>query len=240
MNKTATVTSHVSPWLASIVYPLGSYIIMPLFFGRIEIVGQENIPKTGPVILAPTHRSRWDAFTLCYSTGRMQSGRDLQFMVTIDEYNKPIQGWFIRRLGGFPIDARRLDYSSLAHSVELLNAGEMVVIFPEGAPGDRGEVYRDNIVHPLKRGLALVALEAESQKTGTGVKVVPIALKYSDPYPSWGSNIQVKIGTPLDVSDYTNYSLRKGSQKLTADLHSALKELYEKTESSNSIAMATV
>jgi 1-acyl-sn-glycerol-3-phosphate acyltransferase len=76
----------------------GNYLVLPAFFSKITVTGQENIPLTGGVILAPTHRSRWDALILPYAVGRLVSGRDLRFMVSANEM-KGVQGWFIRRLG---------------------------------------------------------------------------------------------------------------------------------------------
>ncbi|MDB9376621.1 1-acyl-sn-glycerol-3-phosphate acyltransferase, partial [Nodularia sphaerocarpa] len=84
-NQVAHTTSRVSPWLSPLLYLLGRHLLLPLFFGQIEITGQENIPLTGPVIFAPTHRSRWDSLLLPYATGRCVTGRDLRFMVTINE-----------------------------------------------------------------------------------------------------------------------------------------------------------
>jgi 1-acyl-sn-glycerol-3-phosphate acyltransferase len=75
------ITSHIAPWLINIVYPLGSSLVIPFYFGKIDISGQENIPPSGAVIVAPTHRSRWDALLVPYATGRLVSGRDLYFMV---------------------------------------------------------------------------------------------------------------------------------------------------------------
>ncbi|NET17264.1 MAG: 1-acyl-sn-glycerol-3-phosphate acyltransferase, partial [Okeania sp. SIO1H6] len=87
--------SSISPWLASLSYFLGHHIVMPLYFRKINIIGKENIPKDGPVILAPTHRSRWDGLIIPYTTGRLVTGRDLRFMVSMDEM-KCLQGWLIR------------------------------------------------------------------------------------------------------------------------------------------------
>ncbi|AFY76665.1 MAG: 1-acyl-sn-glycerol-3-phosphate acyltransferase [Hydrococcus sp. C42_A2020_068] len=229
------INSRINPCLIRLAYPLGCYVVMPLFFGRIEVIGRENVPQTGPVLVAPTHRSRWDALIVPYAIGRLASGRDLRFMVTIDEYHRPVQGWFIRQLGGFPIDTKRPGISSLHHSVELLRAGEMLVIFPEGAPG--GKIYRGEKVHPIKRGVARIALEVELAQPGSGIKILPIAIKYSQPYPSWGSNVAVTIGEPIDVVDYSSASIKKSSQALTNALESALRELYEGT--SQAIPMAT-
>lgn len=229
------IQSHISPWLAPLIYPLGCRVVMPFFFGRIEVAGQENIPQTGPVLLAPTHRSRWDPLILGYATGRLVSGRDLRFMVTANEYYRPIQGWFIRQMGGFPIDLEHRGVSSLRHSVELLRAGEMVVIFPEGAPN--GKIYRGETVHPIKRGIARIALDVESAQPDSKIKILPISIKYSQPIPSWGSDVAVKIGEPIDVAQYSSTSLKKSSIKLTSVLETALKELYEEPNQSEPISL---
>ena len=131
-EKSSELNSRVSPWMARIIYPIGCHLIIPLFFGKVQINGQENIPLHEPVIIAPTHRSRWDAFIVPYALGRNVSGRDLQFMVSANEV-KGIQGWFIRRMGGFPVDTDRPQLNTVRHSIELLKLNqEMLVIFPEG------------------------------------------------------------------------------------------------------------
>jgi len=224
------ISSQINPCLIRLVYPLGCYAVMPLFFGQIEVIGRENIPKTGPAIVAPTHRSRWDALIIPHAVGRLVSGRDLRFMVTSDEYNRPIQGWFIRQLGGFPVNVARPGFGSLAHSIELLSQGEMLVIFPEGG------IVRDTKVHRLKRGVARIALEVESGHPNRGVKILPIAVKYDSFYPSWGSNVTVKIGEPIDVANYSSASMKKSSEKLIGALETSLRELYE--EPSHAISMA--
>ena len=105
-NQPTTIQSKFSPWLTKIIYPIGRYLLLPGFFREIEIIGQEHIPATGAVILAPTHRARWDSFLIPYVAGPYATGRDLRFMVSMDEM-KGVQGWFVRRLGGFPIDTTK-------------------------------------------------------------------------------------------------------------------------------------
>src|SRR4028118_1327101 len=117
--KVAPVTSHVCHWLTPILYFLGRRFVLPFYFRQLKVTGQENIPTSGPVILAPTHRSRWDALLMPAMTGRGVTGRDLRFMVSADEI-RGIQGWFIRRLGGFPVDTKHPAITTLRHGVELL------------------------------------------------------------------------------------------------------------------------
>lgn len=219
----SAVTSHVSPWFSFLAYPLARYVVLPFYFGRIEVTGQENLPLTGPVILAPTHRSRWDSFVVPIAAGRYVTGRDLRFMVTVNEM-KGIQGWLIRHFGCFPVDTDRPGLSSIRHAIELLEAGETLVIFPEGGELAENRACEVNKLHP---GLARIALQAESGQPGLGIKIVPINIQYSRAFPHRGSDIKIGIGRPLQVADYLSEtaSTKRKALRLTADLEKALKAL---------------
>ena len=219
-SQSLAVNSRISPWLAPLIYSLGTYVVIPTFFGKIEITGQENIPLKNPVIVAPTHRSRWDALLVPYAVGKLVSGRYTRFMVSANEV-KGLQGWFIRRLGGFPVDTDKPGASSLRHSVELLRDDEMLVIFPEG------NIFRDRKIHPLKRGVARIALDVLTETQKTEVNILPVSLKYSVPYPSWGADVKIDIGVPLNAAEFIEDSVRQSSIKLTETLEESLKKLHE-------------
>jgi 1-acyl-sn-glycerol-3-phosphate acyltransferase len=225
------IKSYISPWLARLVYPIGRHLVVPSFFGKVEVSGQENLPRQGPVILAPTHRSRWDAILVPYATGRHVTGRDLRYMVSSDEISG-LQGWFIKRLGGFPVNPIHPRIGSFRHSIKLLSQGEMLVIFPEG------DIIREVPVQPLKPGLARIALQAETQ-VEQGIKIVPISLLYSETYPSWGCDARIRIGTPIALEDFVEEKARKGAKKLTQTLEAALRELHEPSKD-DSVSMVTV
>jgi 1-acyl-sn-glycerol-3-phosphate acyltransferase len=213
--KIVPIASHVAPWLTPVLYPLARYIVLPFYFGQIEVIGREHLLTDSPVILAPTHRARWDALMVPYAAGRDVTGRDLRFMVSANEV-AGLQGWFIRRMGGFPVDTEQPGIGSFRHGVELLLNKEIIVIFPEG------NIFRDNQVHPLKRGLARIALQAESSQPGLGVKIVPISIRYSQSVPSWGCNVNIVIGAPLEVADYDTKFVKRSAKQLTADLETSL------------------
>lgn len=210
---------HCSPWLLNIAYRLGQHVVFPLFFGRVEIEGQEHLPLDGPAILAPTHKSRWDGIMVPYAAGRLVTGRDLRYMVSADEM-KGFQGCLLSKLGGFPIDQKRPRLASFRHAIDLLNRGEMLVIFPEGG------IYRDRHVHPLKPGLARLALQSHAMQASQPVKIVPMALSYSQPRPTWGCNLSIKIGQPLSTGQYQSDSIKQAAQQLTQDLEAALRQLW--------------
>ncbi len=217
--QSSAINSQLSPWLTPIAYRLGCWVVLPSYF-RIKIVGQEHLPREGAVILAPTHRSRWDALLIPYAAGRFVTGRDIRFMVTVDEV-KGLQGWLIRRLGGFPVNPRQPAISSLRYGLEILQNQEMLVIFPEGG------IFRDRQLHPLKPGLARLALQAEASQPDLNVKVVPIHLDYSQPIPRWGCHVTIRIGQPLQVSNYNHSAAKQEAQRLTADLSAAIQQLID-------------
>lgn len=215
LNHETKITSHISPWLLKVIYFLATKFIFPFFFKKIIITGKENVPKNGAVIIAPTHRSRWDAMIVPYATGKLVSGRNPHFMVSANEM-KGLQGWIVRRMGGFPVNTDKPGLDSLRHSFDLLCQGEMVVIFPEG------NIFRTNEIQPLKRGIAKIALEVEAVKPEMDIKILPMTIKYSEPVPSRGCSVTVNIGECLKVSDYQEKSSRQNSIVLTASLANSL------------------
>jgi 1-acyl-sn-glycerol-3-phosphate acyltransferase len=221
-DSSLTVRSDISTWLTKIIYPLGQHIVIPGFFREIEILGKEYIPNTGAVILAPTHRSRWDPILVPYAVGPYVTGRSSRFMVSVDE-TRGIQGWFVRRLGGFAIDTNKPSIASLRHSVDLLHSGEMLTIFPEG------NIFRDGTLHPLKPGLARIAMQAEALKPGLDLKVIPIGFSYEHPVVKFRDRVSIRIGEPLQVQAYQQFSAKIGAQKLHEDLTQALAELNRST-----------
>ena len=222
LQSSQPVQSRVMPWLTKIIYPLGRYIVLPGFFREIEIRGKEYTPHTGAVILAPTHRTRWDALLIAYAIGPYVTGRSSRIMVTTDEM-KGIQGWFLRRLGCFEIDTTKTSTAVIRHSIDLLHQGEMLTIFPEG------DLIRDGVLHPLKEGLARIATQAVSLKPDLDLKIIPINLDYEHPYPKFRDRVTVELGKPLQVNDYQQFSSKTGAKKLHQDLTHALEDLMQRS-----------
>lgn len=214
----APAPSRFSPWLLSIAYPLGRFGLFPAYFQRVDVRGRENLPRSGPVILAATHRSRWDALVVPFAAGHHVTGRHLRFMVSADEVTG-LQGWFIRRMGGFPINTRQPAIASLRHGVDLLEQGEVLVIFPEG------NIFRERYVQPLKPGLARLAIQAEMSRPHLGVKIVPLSIQYNKPFVPWRSRAEVHIGTPLSVEAFCTGRAKQDARALTAALQTAMEHL---------------
>jgi 1-acyl-sn-glycerol-3-phosphate acyltransferase len=220
-REMSAVQSHLSPWLSASVYPLGRHVVLPAYFGDIQVLGRENLPKDGAVILAPTHRSRWDAMMVPYAAGYDITGRHLRFMVTQDEM-RGLQGWFIRRLGGFPVDTRRPSVASLRHGIELLHQGEVLVIFPEGGGLLDNRRCLLNRLHP---GLGRLAVQAETSQPDCQIQVVPIAIDYGRFHIGLGCPVKIRIGAPIPVSNYLTGNSKQDAKRLTEDLGTRLRSL---------------
>ncbi len=199
----------ISPWLSPLAMAVTQDLALPGYFGPIRVLHPERLPRQGAVLLAPTHRARWDALLLPHAAGRRVSGRDCRFMVTIDEM-KGLQGWFLQRLGCFAVDQGRPTLSSLRYAVDLLRAGEQLVVFPEGM------ICRDDGPINLQQGLARLALLAIGQ--GVSVPVVPVGIAYGHPRPIPGDAAALCFGEPLQVRGEG----REAARAFTSDLAEAM------------------
>lgn len=184
---------------------------MTVYFG-IVLRHPERLPRRGPVILAPTHRSKWDAFVLSYLTGG-----PLHYLAAYQEF-VGVQGWFMRRLGAFPINAETPSPGPIRHAIDLVVAGEPLVVFPEGTIF----YYRPDEVHPLKRGTAWMGLAVQDRCPDAPVQIVPIRLNYGDRFLRFRSRIEVVVQEPIAVASYLSYPRKEATRRLTADLQKSL------------------
>lgn len=196
----APLTSNVNQWLAAVLRPINK-VFLNVFF-RPEIVGRENIPASGPVLLAPTHQSMFDAQVVA-----SLSDRDMHFMAAAEQM-KGLRGWILRNCGAFPVDRRNPCPEVVAHSKDVLRNGDALVLFPEGG------IHTDGKVHPLKPGAGAIATGAPADS------VIPIAIHYQ-PRPWLGSRLKVLVGKPIPTASYIVEG-KSGATRLTSDLATAL------------------
>lgn len=210
------VTSRVSPWLGPVAMLATQDLALPLWFRQIRVEGQQWLPQSGPVLLAPTHKARWDALLVPHAAGRRVTGRDCRFMVTLDEM-RGVQGWLLRRLGCFAVNQARPSLASLRHALELLEAGEQLVVFPEG------RIRREN-GQPLRLQQGLARLAALAASRGVSVPVLPIGIAYSHAVPRPCDRAALCIGEPMRISG----AGREGAHTFTCALSQAMAELEQR------------
>ena len=172
MKKNSLYIWHkINPVLGFIAMFVTQDVVLRFFFRKKKILNNGfSIPINSSIILAPTHRSRWDGLILTMAMGRRITGKDCRFMVTKSEM-KGIQGWFLKRLGCFSIDQLSPSLSALRYAVYLIEEKHQLVIFPEGKINRYGKTLL------LKEGLFRLA-QLASKKTSS-ITVVPIGIAYS-------------------------------------------------------------
>ena len=217
-KKTIDIRHGINPILGLIAMFITQDIILKIFFKEKIIKNNFSIPFDSSVILAPTHRSRWDGLILTMAMGRRVSKKDCRFMVTKSEMNS-IQGWFLKRLGCFSINQLSPSLSVLRYAVNLIVNKYQLVLFPEG----KINKYGKKIV--LKEGLFRLARLAK--KKATFITIIPIGIAYSEVNPKFRSNVSLCFGEPLIISDNINFSINEFNEilheKMTAAENEALK-----------------
>jgi 1-acyl-sn-glycerol-3-phosphate acyltransferase len=208
--------SRVSPWLGPVAMVATQDLALPLWFSRIRVEGQQWLPHEGPALLAPTHKARWDALLVPRAAGRRITGRDCRFMVTLDEM-QGVQGWLLRRLGCFAVNQARPSMASLRHALELLEAGEQLVVFPEGR-------IRQEYDQPLRLQQGLARLAALAASRGVQVPVLPVGIAYSHAAPRPRDRAALCIGEPMWITAEG----RDGAQAFTQQLAEAMTALEQR------------
>jgi 1-acyl-sn-glycerol-3-phosphate acyltransferase len=149
---------------------------------RIEVVGADRVPATGPAVVAPNHESFLDAIILGAAISR-----ELCFVAKAELWRSRLLAWMLDGLGAIPIERGLSDYHAAELVLQALAAGQAVVIFPQGA------VRSDRT---WKQGAAHAALL-------TGAPLVPVRLVGTARALSRGRigfpRLRVIIGEPIEV-----------------------------------------
>ena len=192
---------EINPILGFIAMFITQDIVMRFFFSKKKIIKKNlSIPKNSSIILAPTHRSRWDGLVLTMAMGRRVTKKDCRFMVTRSEM-KGIQGWFLKRLGCFSINQLSPSLSALRYAIHLIEENQQLVVFPEGKINKYGKKLF------LKQGLYRLARLA-SKKTSS-IIIVPIGIAYSEVLPRFRGEFCLSFGEPISINDYMNLSIKE-------------------------------
>ncbi|RUR00828.1 lysophospholipid acyltransferase family protein [Labedella endophytica] len=161
------------------------------------VVGVENIPRTGGVILASNHLSVIDSVFL-----PLYLDRRISFLAKSEYFTgRGIGGWttrmFMRATGQLPIDRSggKASEASLNTGLGVLGRGELLGIYPEGTRSPDARMYRG------RTGVARMVLEA-------GVPIVPVAMIDTEKVMPIGRRLPklrrpgIVIGAPLDFSRF--------------------------------------
>ena len=160
----------------------GTKIIGRLFMSLsfcLQRNGVENLPKKSPFILLPKHQ-RWVDIPLL----SLASPRPLYYIAKYELFRNPLSNWFIRSLGGIPLNRQRPIESrgSLKAMIEFLKGGEGVVIFPEGT-------YFKNVMGPGHTGIIRHILSRFI------LPFIPVGINYSG--KGLRTLVRINFGKPI-------------------------------------------
>lgn len=211
----AVPTSRLS--LAWYAFARGVVELVCRLYWRVEIRGRENVPRSGPFVIAPVHRSNIDTLLAGCVTRRR-----IRFMGKDSLWKYRWSGALFSSLGAFPVHRGTPDREALRRCEEALRGGEPVVLFPEGTRQAGPKVQ------PLFEGASFVAARA-------GVPILPVGIGGSEWAMPKGSNrilpvkVVMVVGEPIRPPERPEGGRvsRKSVSQVSERLHSTLQVLFD-------------
>lgn len=198
-----------------ILYRIIRFILKPIYkllFNPI-VIGEENIPKSGPVILAGNHKANLDAAQMVYGSSRI-----VHMLAKKELFSNFISNWFFRSMGAIPVNRQIHDSNAKSAALDILKEGKLLGIFPEGTTNKTVGTPNEVELLPFKFG-------AVSFASKTGTSIVPFAI--SGKYKIFSGKVIIIYGTPYKVGE----DLEKENKKLTEKVRKLKRkgdEIYEK------------
>lgn len=183
-----------------------------LLIWRVRAIGVENVPKSGPLVLAPNHFSQMDHFF-----AGVYLRRKIRFMAKSQLFGPPVLTYIYKHGGVFPIRRGHHDEKAIETARILVEQGEMLLVYAEG-----GRSRSQQLGEP-KPGIGRIALE-------TGVPVVPVAIKGSERARQWKRlrfpRVTVQFGEPLafPVEEAPD---RERQLEVATEVFDRVREMYE-------------
>ncbi len=185
--------------------------------------GGRRIPRRGPVLVIANHQSFFDPIALSLTCPRR-----LLFLARKSLFKPPWFAWLLTSLGGVPMDQEGFPKEGLQAILRHLQAGEAVVVFPEGTRTANGELS------PLKPGVQLLLKRTQAPVVPVGIAGAFEALPYWRKIPTLSplflpaakSAIAVWVGRPLDARSL----LDMPREQLVAELTVVLQQVKDQAE----------
>ena len=199
-------------------------IVTNTFFRRIEVVGLENVPNSGPAIFAGNHpNALMDGWLLTAKCGRWP----LHFLVSAKLWNYRMLAPVLNACGAVPV-YRREDHDgdvdnqgSFDKLYEVIESGQCVGIFPEGVSHAESQIVR------LKTGTARVALNI-ADRGKISAPIIPCGLNYIHRH-RFRSQVLIEFGQPIVIDERWLEDYRQDEQatvvRLTEHLSEALRNV---------------
>lgn len=169
-----------------------------------SVEGLERLPGSG-VLLCPNHSSNWDPILVAL---KLPVNYRLHIMGKKELFDNPLLGWFLRKMGVFPVSRGNSDVSAVKQSIQALKDGDNLLIFPEGTTIRNGVGYIDGLPPHARGGVAVIGVR-------TGATLVPV---FVDGEKKLFHRTRIIFGDPYEP----RYTGRRGTaeemQKIADDL----------------------
>lgn len=183
---------------------------------RVKVTGTHHVPKRGPVILASNHQSFIDSIFL-----PLVVRRRVTFVAKAEYFENRRTAWFFRAVGMIPLKRGGGSASerALLAAREVLNAGGVLGIYPEGTRSPDGRLYKGHT------GVARLAMQCDAPvvpvaQFGTA-EIQPIGAKMLRPF----KRVELKLGEPLRWSGIHHDGDSPGLREFTDEIMAAIQAL---------------
>ncbi len=173
---------------ATLLYKLGRPLARFCFgtFGRLEVIGEENVPPRGPLILACNHLAFTDPPLLVAAIPR-----SLHFMGKRELFANPLGRFIMRGFHVFPYDRGRASTDTLRTLLGLLEQDRTVVVFPEGTRS------KNHALQEAQLGIVYLAIKSQAPILPVGVTGTQNMRAWRMPFPL--CRLTANIGPPFSL-----------------------------------------
>jgi len=192
------------------------YIVFKIIY-RMKIYGRENIPAAGRLVLCSNHLSYIDPVLtgLCIT-------RCIYFMAKIQLFSNKFVTAVVTWFNTFPVNRGAFDRQAIRNSVAILNAEQIVGLYPEGTRSTDGNIKEGH------KGVGLISIMGNSP-------VLPVAITGSNmiiqkPHKRlFFPEVRIAFGKPIDTASIVKkYGSSQASEIITLQTMAEIKKLYQK------------
>ena len=178
-------------------------ILGPIFklYYHPTVIGKENIPLDGPILIVGNHKHLYDQCLAILSTKRM-----IHYMAKKEYFDGKMR-WFFKMVGCIPVDRSKKDEAAKASALEVLREGGAIGLFPEGTRNKT-----ESFLLPFKYGTVSMASK-------TDATIVPFGI--TGDYKFRSKNLTARFGAPFKVE---NMTLEEANEKLYNEIKKLMDE----------------
>ncbi len=190
--------------MTKFINPLSNFLqgITLRIFADWQVKGIQNVPPTGPLIVVSNHQSNFDPTLISTSFPR-----PVRFLAKKELFSNPLSSWFLRQYGASPVARGRGDLRAYRWSLDQLECGQVLVIFPEGTRSPK----RMRKANP---GVIHLALKSQAPLLPIGITGTEHLHSPTRVFIPTGK-IRINIGSPFTIPPIDGRPSKKNLDSLT-------------------------